>query len=69
MGFEPRPPDCSGCKVSGLQHVTITPSIDLLAILKKSLDRAIFLYSFIHEIRKCCVRASIAIINIRTFYK
>ena len=20
VGFEPRPPDCSGCKVSGLQH-------------------------------------------------
>ena len=25
--------------------------IDLLAILQKSLDRAIFLYSFIHEVR------------------
>ena len=26
MGFEPRPPDCSGCKVSGLQNGATTPS-------------------------------------------
>ena len=24
MGFEPRPSDCSGCKVSGLQHGATT---------------------------------------------
>ena len=29
----------------------IHPTIDLLAILQKSLDRAIFLYNFIHEVR------------------
>ena len=26
MGFEPRPPDCSGCEVSGLQYGATTPS-------------------------------------------
>ena len=26
LEFEPRPPDCSGCKVSGLQHGATTPS-------------------------------------------
>ena len=41
------------------------PSIDLLAILQKSLDRAIFSYNFIHEDRLSGVRASIAIVHIR----
>ena len=44
-------------------------TIDLLAILQKSLDRAIFLYNFIHEIRSSGVRAWIAIVHIRKFYK
>ena len=40
--------------------------IDLfLAILRKSLDRAIFLYIFIREARLNGVRASIAIVHIR----
>ena len=43
--------------------------IDLLAILQKSLDRALFLYIFIHEIRSSGVRASITIVHIRKFYK
>ena len=43
--------------------------IDLLAIQQKSLDRALFLYIFIHEIRSSGVRASIAIVDIRKFYK
>ena len=43
--------------------------IDLLAILQKSLDRAMFLYNFIHEVRLSGVRASIAIVHIRKFYK
>ena len=43
--------------------------IDLLAILQESLDRAIFLYIFIHEIRLSGVRASISIVHIRKFYK
>ena len=42
--------------------------IDLLAILQKSLDRAIFLYSVIHEARLSGVRASIAIVHIRKFF-
>ena len=42
--------------------------IDLLAILEKSLDRAIFLYNFIREVRLSCVKASIAIVHIRKFY-
>ena len=44
-------------------------SIDLLAIQQKSLDRALFLYIFIHEIRSSGVRASITIVHIRKFYK
>ena len=44
-------------------------SIDLLAILQKSLDRAIFLYNFIREVRSSGVRASIAIVRIRKFYR
>ena len=43
--------------------------IDLLAILQKSLERAIFLYNFIREARLSGVRASIAIVHIRKFYK
>ena len=43
--------------------------IDLLAILQKCLDRAIFLYIFMHEVRLSGVRASIAIVHIRKFYK
>ena len=36
-------------------------SIDLLAILRKSLDRALFLDIFIHEVRSSGVRTSIRI--------
>ena len=43
--------------------------IDLLAALQESLDRAIFLYNFIREIRSSGVRASIEIVHIRKFYK
>ena len=43
--------------------------IDLLAIQLKSLDRASFLYIFIHEIRLSGVRASITIVPIRKFYE
>ena len=43
--------------------------IDLLAILQKSLDRAIFLYIFIHVVRVSDVRASIGIVHIRKFYE
>ena len=44
-------------------------AIDLLAIQQKSLDRALFLYIFIYEIRPSGVRASITIVHIRKFYK
>ena len=43
--------------------------IDLLAILQKSMDRALFLYIFIHEVRSSGVRASITIVRIRKFYR
>ena len=43
--------------------------IDLLAIQQKSLDRALFLYIFRHEIRSSGVKASITIVHIRKFYK
>ena len=42
---------------------------DLLAILLKSLDRALFLYKFILEARLSGVRASITIVRIRKFFK
>ena len=47
----------------------VCTTIDLLAIQQKSLDRALFLYIFIHEIRSSGVRASITIVHIRKFYK
>ena len=43
--------------------------IDLLAFQQKSLNRALFLYIFIHEIRSSGIRASITIVHIRKFYK
>ena len=42
-------------------------SIDLLAILQKSLDRALSLCNSISEVRLSAVRASITIVHIRTF--
>ena len=54
------------------RNINLMPSvypIDLLAIRQKSLDRALFLYIFIHEIRSSGVRASITIVHIRKFYK
>ena len=42
-------------------------AIDLLAILQKSLDRTLFLYIFIHEVRLSGVRASISIVHIQKF--
>ena len=44
-------------------------SIDLLAILRKSLDRAEFLHIFMREVRLSGVRASIAVAHIRKFFK
>ena len=43
--------------------------IDLLAILQKSMDRALFLYNFIREARSIGVRASTTIVHIRNFFK
>ena len=43
--------------------------IDLLAILLKSLDRALFSHNFIRGIQLRGVRALIAIVNIKDFYK
>ena len=43
--------------------------IDLLAILQKSLNRALILYNSICEIRSSGVRGSIAIMHIRKFFK
>ena len=45
------------------------PGIDRLAILQKSLDRALFSYNFISEVRSSDVRASIIIVHIRKFFK
>ena len=50
-------------------QANLVQRIDLLAILQKSLDRAIFLYNFIRKVRLSGVRASIAIVHIRKFYK
>ena len=49
--------------------IRIKALIDLLAILRKRMDRALFLYFFIHEVRLSGVRASISIVHIRKFYK
>ena len=43
--------------------------MDLLAILQKSLDRALTLYIFIHEVLLSGVRPSISIVHIRKFHK
>ena len=56
-------------KISRVGAARTKSLIDLLAILQKSLDRAIFLYNFIREVRQSGVRASIAIVHIRKFYK
>ena len=56
-------------KVTNNSCSRIEYGIDLLAILRKSLDRAIFLYIFIREVRLNGVRASIAIVHIRKFYE
>ena len=48
---------------------SINETIDLLAILQKSLDRAIFLCIFIREVRSNGVRASVTIVHTRKFYK
>ena len=44
-------------------------AIDLLAILQKSLDRALFLYNFIREVRSSGIRGSNTIMHIRKFIK
>ena len=56
-------------KAHGCDEICQSDEIDLLAILRKSLDRAIFLYNFIHEVRLSGVRASISIVRIRKFYQ
>ena len=47
----------------------INLTIDLLAILQKSLDRALFLYNFIREVRSSGVRGSNTIMHIRKSFK
>ena len=44
---------------------SVRSAIDLLAILQKSLDRALFLYIFINEVRLSGVRASIIIVHMK----
>ena len=50
-------------------HEVSFDQIDLLAILQKGLDRALFLYILIHDVRLSGVRASITIMHIRKFYR
>ena len=62
------------CKKTSLKkyHVklnALSSLIDLLAILRKSLDQALFLHIFIREVRSSGVRASITIVHIRIFYE
>ena len=40
-----------------------------LAVLQKSLDRALFLYNFIRDVRSSGVRASTTIVHVRKFFK
>ena len=53
------------CGVEGCVAAAGSYPIDLLAILRKSLDRALFLYVFIHNVRSSDVKASITIVHIR----
>ena len=46
-----------------------TAAIDLLAVLRKSLDRALFLYIFIRDVRSNGVRVSITTVHIRKSMK
>ena len=57
------------CKESRRQSTLAQQQIDLLAILQKRLDRALFLYIFIRKVRSSGVRGSITIVHIRKFYK
>ena len=54
---------------SDIKNEMLRPKIDLLAIQEKSLDRALFLYIPIREVRSSGVRASIIIVHIQKFYK
>ena len=54
---------------TNFKNFSLKAAIDLLAILQKSLDRALFLYISIHEIRSSGVRTSITFVHIRKFYK
>ena len=56
-------------KILNPRFFILSEIIDLLAILRKSLDRGTFLYIFIREVQLNGVRASIAIVHIRKFYK
>ena len=53
----------------GLTVRFFTTIIDLLAILQKGLDRALFLYNFMRDARSSGVRCSITIMHIRKFFK
>ena len=52
-----------------LEGACLGSRIDRLAILQKRLDRALFLYIFIHEVRFSGVRASFSFVQIRKFDK
>ena len=54
---------------SGKGAHLLDPEIDLLAILQNSLDRALFLYIFIQDVRSSGVRASTTIVHVRKFFK
>ena len=60
---------CKGTIVPRTVLVHDLLAIDLLAILQKNLDRALFSYIFIREVRSSGVRAAITIVRIRQFYK
>ena len=47
----------------------VRSGIDLLAILRNSMDRALFLYNFLREVQLSGARASISVVYIRKFYK
>ena len=63
---------CLAHKNPGIRHnkrILHFELIDLVALLQKSLDRAIFLYNFTHGFHLSGVRALIAIVNTKKFYK
>ena len=54
---------------SSTKACEIFETIDLLVILQKSLDRALFSYIFIQDARSNGARASVTMVHVRKFFE